>query len=255
MAKEITNKVEYISVDKLELHEKNPRKISKSHLERLKRKLEKHGDLLEGRPLLVSDRTGKLVVFGGNQRLKAARELGLKEVPCVVYRGLSYDDEREKMIIDNVEEGEWWDEVLEDEFGDLDLEDLGIEIESEADIIEVASAGSIEEYSEDTDYDTAKFYREKISDGIIEEIVNGMSGGAIREELGEVMLCRVKQYTVFNFDELIKYYRSDDATDTERRLMRKLFLVFITPKEAVEEGILEISTVTGNIYDNTEVKK
>lgn len=129
--KKVSNKVEYLPITELKLLEYNPRKISEANFERLKDKIRKHPDLFEGRPCLVSDRTGELVVFAGNQRLKAAESLGMTEVPCVVYHGLSEKSEKEKAIVDNVEEGEWWEEMLAEHFGDIDLEGLGAGIELE----------------------------------------------------------------------------------------------------------------------------
>lgn len=253
MAKKVVNRTEYLPITELKLLENNPRKISEANFERLKKKIEKHPDLFEGRPCLVSDRTGELVVFAGNQRLKAAQSLGMTEVPCVVYHGLSEADEKEKAIIDNVEEGEWWEEMLAEHFSDIDLAGLGVEVLDGADfeeVVEVASDNTIEEYSDDTDYDLTKLYREKVSQEISDGIDAGVDKGEIRPEIEKILRDRATQCSIFNFDEIIKFYRSGDASEAEKDLLRKLYLVFITPKEAVEGGVLEISTLTGKIYDN-----
>ncbi len=54
----------------------NPRKITKEMLEQLKASIRDDGYL---EPIVVNKRTG--FVVGGNQRLKALKELGVKKVP------------------------------------------------------------------------------------------------------------------------------------------------------------------------------
>ena len=60
---------------------------------------------------------------------------------------------------------------------------------------------------------------------------------------------RIAQCTKINFDEICKFYRSGDATDTEKELLKRLYLVFITSKEAVEAGMLKIDAINGRIFE------
>ena len=59
------------------------------------------------RPIILSDRTGHLVIIAGNQRYEACVQLGIKEVPTVLIPNLTEDREREIIIRDNVSNGEW----------------------------------------------------------------------------------------------------------------------------------------------------
>jgi ParB-like chromosome segregation protein Spo0J len=57
----------------------NPRKITQEQLVNLKQSIEDNKDYFECRPVILSDRTGELVAIDGNQRMRAAKELGWKE--------------------------------------------------------------------------------------------------------------------------------------------------------------------------------
>lgn len=105
----------------------NPRKISKVDMDRLIASVKKFG-ILEGRPFLVSNRTGENVIIGGNMRYEACKELGIAEVPVNVLEGLSEDDEREIIIRDNVSNGEWDMALLEDEWDAGELAEWGVDI-------------------------------------------------------------------------------------------------------------------------------
>ncbi len=75
--------LETVDLPLAELHEwpRNPRRISKPRLEQLKRALEAEPHMLRARPLIaLPDGT----VVAGNQRLRAARELGWESLPVVV---------------------------------------------------------------------------------------------------------------------------------------------------------------------------
>jgi DNA modification methylase len=48
-----------------------------------------------------------MIIIAGNQRYKAAREIGLKEVPTILISGLTEKKENEITIRDNVNNGEW----------------------------------------------------------------------------------------------------------------------------------------------------
>ncbi len=51
--------------------EDNPRTISEGQLQKLKESIQKNPDYFEARPIILSDRTGHLVIIAGNQRYDA----------------------------------------------------------------------------------------------------------------------------------------------------------------------------------------
>ncbi len=125
--KRVENVVEYKSLDELYHLDRNPRTISKENMDKLVKSIKDNPDYFEARPIICSDRTGKLVIIAGNQRLRAAGLAGLSEVPVVTIHGLTEEREREITIRDNVELGDWDFDILANEFDVEDLEDWGLD--------------------------------------------------------------------------------------------------------------------------------
>ncbi len=121
----------YRKLSELRKLENNPRTISAKDFEILKKSIADNPDYFEARPILLSDRTGELVIIAGNQRYDAAKALGLDEVPTYLIPNLTEEREREIVIRDNVNNGEWDLEKLAEEWSDLNLADWGLELDEE----------------------------------------------------------------------------------------------------------------------------
>ena len=134
MAKNVGHQAQYRLVDDLVELEGNPRTITKSDFEKLKTSIKNNPDYFEARPLILSNRTGELVVLAGNQRLKAAKALGLAEVPTVLLEGLSEEREKEIVIRDNVENGDWDFDALANKWDTDQLMDWGVKIRAFSDV-------------------------------------------------------------------------------------------------------------------------
>jgi len=81
--------------------------------------------MLKLRPIVVNS---DMVVLGGNMRLKACKEAGLKEVYILKADDLTEEQQREFIVKDNVGFGEWdWD-VLGNEWNTQQLGDWGLEV-------------------------------------------------------------------------------------------------------------------------------
>ena len=132
--------VEYRAIAELKELPGNPRTIKKDQFEKLKTSIQDNADYFEARPIILSDRTGELVILAGNQRYKAAKAIGLKEVPTILLPNLSEEREKEIVIRDNVENGDWdwdalanaWDASLLDDWG----VDLPTDLKPQLEIIE-----------------------------------------------------------------------------------------------------------------------
>lgn len=113
-----------------ELHEldNNPRKITKDKFKILCQSIKDNKEYFEARPLILSDRTGQLVIIAGNQRYKAAKELGLEEAPTYLISGLTLEKENEIVIRDNINNGEWDYDMLANEWETEELISWGLDI-------------------------------------------------------------------------------------------------------------------------------
>ena len=97
----------YRKIDSLSKLENNPRTITPEDMERLKESIRNNPDYLEAHPIVLSDRTGELVIIDGNQRYEACVQLGYDEVPTALLHGLTEEREREIIIRANVNNGKW----------------------------------------------------------------------------------------------------------------------------------------------------
>ena len=94
---------------KLRKHPENPRVIKDVKFQLLVDSIKNFPEMLEKRPLVVNE---DLQVLGGNMRLRAAQEAGLKEIWIDVAEGWSIEKQNEFIIKDNSSFGEWdWDRL------------------------------------------------------------------------------------------------------------------------------------------------
>ena len=113
----------YKKVSELKLNPKNPRKNDEA-VDVVAKSIEKYGFK---NPLIIDENN---VVWCGNTRLKASKQLGLKEVPCIVASDLTEEQIRELALIDNKssEIAEWEISLLKLELMELpNLNDFNID--------------------------------------------------------------------------------------------------------------------------------
>jgi hypothetical protein len=110
-----------VKVKDLKPYERNPRRISEEAYGRLKKSLADNG--YHQRIIATKD----LKVIGGHQRIRALRELGLKDIAVLVPdKALSDDQFRRLLIQDNLPFGEWDFELLSSDFSIEELTDFGM---------------------------------------------------------------------------------------------------------------------------------
>lgn len=119
-----------VPINKIRPNPKNPRTIRDEKFEKLKNSIREFPDMLNKRPLICyTDDEGRYVVLGGNMRLKAAREIGLKELPITLADDWTEDQKSEFLIKDNVSFGDWDYEALRVDFAPAVLQLWGMEID------------------------------------------------------------------------------------------------------------------------------
>ena len=130
---------EILPISKIKNNPNNPRLVKDDKFEKLVNSIKTFPEMLKIRPIVVNK---DFIVLGGNMRLKACREAGLKEIPIIQASQLTEEQQREFIIKDNVGFGEWdwemisaeWDVDKVEEWG-LDVEDLFVDevLEAEED--------------------------------------------------------------------------------------------------------------------------
>jgi hypothetical protein len=102
----------------------NPRLIKDDKFKKLVKSIQDFPDMLNVRPIVVNK---DMVVLGGNMRLKAIKEAGIKEINVDI---VDWNEQQQKEFIvkDNVGYGEWdWND-LANNWDSEELTDWGLDI-------------------------------------------------------------------------------------------------------------------------------
>jgi hypothetical protein len=84
-----------IPIKDIKSNPNNPRIIKDDKFKKLVQSIIDFPRMLEIRPIVVND---EMVVLGGNMRLKACKEAGLKEIPVIKASDLTPEQQREFII-------------------------------------------------------------------------------------------------------------------------------------------------------------
>ena len=118
-------KVLKVKISDIKTNPKNPRLIKDDKFRKLVKSIQEFPQMLELRPIVVDENN---IVLGGNMRLKACIEVGLKEVFIVKAEDLTEQQKDEFIVKDNVGFGEWdWD-ILANEWDTEKLQDWGLDL-------------------------------------------------------------------------------------------------------------------------------
>ena len=182
-------------INNIKPNPRNPRLIIDSRFDSLCTSLREFPEMLEKRPLVCfTDTDGKFVVLGGNMRLKAAKEIGLKELPIMLADDWTAEQKDQFLIKDNIGFGEWnFDELAADwdveqleawgldvpefapdvDYSILDNEDVEAQLNEMTDGVKKAIQIEFEAEHYVEAYELVKFWREQ----------GGYVGGMIMEFL------------------------------------------------------------------------
>ena len=118
-------KTQTVKINEVKSNPNNPRIIKDDKFKKLVASIKELPQMLELRPIVVNE---DMIVLGGNMRLKACKEAGLKEVPIIKATDLSEEQQRAFIIKDNVGFGEWdWD-ALANEWDAEQLAEWGLDV-------------------------------------------------------------------------------------------------------------------------------
>ena len=120
--------VRNISVKELIPYERNTKKHDKTQINNVAESIKQYGFVQP----IVLDKNNVVVI--GHCRLLAAKQLKMKEVPCVCVEDLTEEQVKALRIVDNKSnESEWDFDILPDELAELDLSDFDFDFGLETD--------------------------------------------------------------------------------------------------------------------------
>ena len=117
--------VKKVKLSEIKNNPNNPRILKDDKFAKLVKSIQEFPKMLEIRPIVVNS---DMIVLGGNMRLKACKEAGLKEVSIVLADDLTEDEQKQFIIKDNVGFGDWDWEMLANEWEADLLEEWGLDV-------------------------------------------------------------------------------------------------------------------------------
>ncbi len=114
-----------VKIYKIKGNPKNPRIIKNDKFKKLVKSIQEFPEMLEKRPIVVDE---DMMVLGGNMRLKASKEAGLKEVWIDIAEGWTQEQKDEFIVKDNVGFGEWEWDILANDWNSAILAEWGVDV-------------------------------------------------------------------------------------------------------------------------------
>ena len=231
-----------MKVNEIHHNPNNPRIIKDDKFLKLVQSIKEFPEMLELRPIVIDETN---MVLGGNMRLKACIEAGLKDVPVKVAKGLTEEQKKEFIIKDNVGFGEWnWDD-LANEWNIEDLSNWGLDLPLDSHGLDDKYSGKIGEV----------VYEPKNTGHAIEDLfeietkfddeINQLEN----EELKVLLRARVSFFYNFKFAKIADYY-AYQATEPEKAIIEKMGLVLLDKDKLIENGFYNlIAELTETEYE------
>jgi hypothetical protein len=226
-----------VAINKIKPNPKNPRTIKDDKFNKLVKSIQEFPQMLEKRPLVCfTDTDGMFVVLGGNMRLKAAKEVGLKELPILLADDWTEEQKQEFLIKDNVGFGEWnWEELHADWDVEL-LDEWGLDVpnnQTENDI-----------YTTKVDSPTYEIKGEKPEEedlynlGKYNQLMDKITNSDVDEKTKLFLQMAATRHIVFDYGLVAEFYAHTDEKTQE--LMEDSALVIIDYNKAIELGFVKL---------------
>lgn len=240
---------ETISIKKLKPNPANPRTIRDDKFHKLVQSVKDFPQMLEIRPIVVND---QYEVLGGNMRLRACIEAGMKEVTIIRASELTEDQQREFIIKDNVGFGEWDMDALANEWDAEELQEWGVDLqvfggedgqpgESENNYSKKVEAPIYEPKNEKPDY-LSLFDQERTN-----ELIQEIQSANIPQAEKDFLTLAAYRHTVFNYERIADFYAH--SSPEVQKLMEDSALVIIDFQRAIELGYVKLSEEISKLYD------
>ena len=229
----------------------NPRIIKNDKFKKLVKSIQEFPQMLEKRPIVVDE---NMMVLGGNMRLKASKDAGLKEVWIDIAEGWTKEQKDEFVVKDNVNFGEWEWDMLANEWDSVQLADWGLDVWENPDDAIV----------EDNDTYTRKIvaptyepknekpnivdlFDTKKADELIDKI---KQADVTEEELMFLSHCALR-HTVYDYSKIADFYAHSSKEIQE--LMEDSALVIIDFDKAIENGYVKLTKDIAAAYEKNGI--
>lgn len=232
-----------VDIKKVKLNPNNPRFIKDDKFKKLVRSVQELPKMLEKRPIVVDE---NMIVLGGNMRLKACIEAGLKEVWIDDCEDWTEDEKRQFIIKDNVSGGEWdWD-MLFNAWDAEELDDWGLDLpEWTKEETEVEEDEAPEVSSEPPTSELGKIYqlgRHRVMCGDSTDFANvEMLMGGTHADIGFTS-------PPYNAGDNVrgKFYANDDDNKTDNEYTEFLTNTTLNTLDCCDYSFVNLQILEGN---------
>lgn len=204
---------------------------------------------------VIIDRDG--VIVAGHTRYKAAKKLGIAEIPCVRADDLSDEQIKAFRIADNktAELAEWNEDLLGKEMQgiiNIDMSQFGFDIGED----ELVGALEDDKYTMKVDIPQYEITGEcpELSDMLdsskADELIQEIEGADVPEDVREFLVQAARRHNVFNYRNIAEYYAH--AEPEVQKLFEKSALVIIDIDNAIANGYVQLSDDIMNIMEDVE---
>jgi hypothetical protein len=209
-------------------------------------------------PIVVDE---EMVILAGHTRYKAAKKLGLTEVPVHIAEGLTEAQKKAYRIADNrvAEEAEWDEELLKfelEELGDLDFDMnfLGFDNKELSKLLEDSDQDN--PYTQKINTPTYEPSGEKPSleelydDEKAMDLIVSIQESNLDEKEKKFLMAAASRHIVFNYDKIANFYAHSSQECQE--LMENSALVIIDFDKAIENGFVKLTQEINDMFEVEE---
>ena len=240
-----------VKISKVKGNPSNPRVIKNDKFKKLVKSIQEFPEMLKLRPIVVDE---DMMVLGGNMRLRASKEAGLKEVWIEIAEGLTEEQKKEFIVKDNVGFGEWEWDILANEWDSVQLADWGLDVwENQDDAI-------VEEDDTYTRKIVAPTYEPKNEKPKAHELFNTEKVEELIDKIKPLRLSNMEQafliygayrHTVFDYSKIADFYAHSSKEIQE--LMEDSALVIIDFDKAIEKGYVKLTKDIAAAYEKNGI--
>ena len=235
---------EQVKIYKIKGNPNNPRIIKNDKFKKLVKSIKEFPEMLKLRPIVVDE---NYMVLGGNMRLKASQDAGLKEVWLEVAEGLSEEQKDEFIVKDNVNFGEWDYDLLSNDFNSKQLVEWGLDVwENQDDIIEEEI---LSRNIKAPSYEIKEFKPELcdlINEDKTKKLIEKIKASNISKEEKEFLIKAAYRHNVFNYQKIADYYAHSNKE--VQKLMEDSALVIIDLDKAIENGFVQLTETVKELF-------
>ena len=240
-----------VKISKVKGNPNNPRIIKNDKFKKLVKSIKEFPEMLKLRPIVVDE---DMIVLGGNMRLKASKDAGLKEVCIEIAEGLTEEQKKQFIVKDNVGFGEWEWDMLANEWDSVQLAEWGLDVwENQDDAI----VEEDERYSRKIVAPTYDPKNEKpephqlYNTDKVEELIHKIKPLGLSNMEQAFLIYAAYRHTVFDYSKIADYYAHSSKEIQE--LMEDSALVIIDFDAAIEKGYVKLTKDIAAAYEKNGI--